>query len=115
MAPNAICCTATSCSAASTFSFHSCRPPDPANRLLMGGMCHLTAVWLFYRRPYDLVQRGEELFDRIELSFLAGGGSRGVEASRRPARSGGLSSFVRRRYHERQEADRLQARLRRRA
>jgi AraC-like DNA-binding protein len=73
----------------------------------MGGMCHLTAVWLFYRRPYDLVQRGEELFDRIELSFLAGGGSRGVEASRRPARIGGLSSFVRRRYHERQEADKV--------
>lgn len=48
-----------------------------AMSMLMGGMCHLTAVWLLYRRPYDLVQRGEELFDRIELSFLAGGRSRG--------------------------------------
>jgi hypothetical protein len=35
--------------------------------MLMGGMCHLTAVWLLYRRPYDMVQRGEELFDRIAV------------------------------------------------
>jgi AcrR family transcriptional regulator len=51
------------------------RKLDPylAMSMLMGGMCHLTAVWLLYRRPYDLVERGRELFDRLELSFLAGG------------------------------------------
>jgi AcrR family transcriptional regulator len=50
------------------------RKLDPylAMSMLMGGMCHLTAVWLLYRRPYDLVERGRELFDRLELSFLAG-------------------------------------------
>jgi hypothetical protein len=37
--------------------------------MLMGGLCHLTAVWLLYRRPYDLVERGQKLFDRLELSF----------------------------------------------
>jgi len=50
--------------------------PYLAMSMLMGGMCHLTAVWLLYRRPYDLVKRGEELFDRLELSFLAGRSSR---------------------------------------
>jgi AcrR family transcriptional regulator len=39
--------------------------------LLMGGLCHLTAVWLLYRRPYDLVERGRELFYLVERSFLA--------------------------------------------
>jgi AcrR family transcriptional regulator len=49
------------------------RKLDPylAMSMLMGGMCHLTAVWLLYRRPYDLVERGRELFDRLELAFLA--------------------------------------------
>lgn len=45
--------------------------PYLAMSMLMGGMCHLTAVWLLYRRPYDLVERGGELFDRLEISFLA--------------------------------------------
>ena len=44
--------------------------PYLAMSLLMGGMCQLTAVWLLYRRPYDLVQRGTEMFDLLETSFL---------------------------------------------
>jgi AcrR family transcriptional regulator len=44
--------------------------PYLAMSLLMGGMCQLTAVWLLYRRPYDLVDRGSELFDLVEKSFL---------------------------------------------
>jgi AcrR family transcriptional regulator len=43
--------------------------PYLAMSMLMGGLCHLTAVWLLYRRPYDLVERGQELFDRLEISF----------------------------------------------
>jgi AcrR family transcriptional regulator len=43
--------------------------PYLAMSMLMGGLCHLTAVWLLYRRPYDLVARGQELFDRLELAF----------------------------------------------
>jgi hypothetical protein len=38
--------------------------------LLMGGLCHLTAVWLLYRKPYELVDRGTAMFDLIEVSFL---------------------------------------------
>lgn len=45
--------------------------PYLAMSMLMGGMCQLTAVWLLYGAPYDLVQRGSELFDRLEKSFLA--------------------------------------------
>ncbi len=44
--------------------------PYLAMSLLMGGLCHLTAVWLLYRQPYDLVERGTELFDLVEKSFL---------------------------------------------
>lgn len=44
--------------------------PYLAMSMLMGGMCQLTAVWLLYGEPYDLVQRGSELFDRLEKSFL---------------------------------------------
>lgn len=49
------------------------RDLDPylAMSLLMGGMCHLTAVWLLYRQPYDLVRRGLELFDFLDASFAA--------------------------------------------
>ena len=43
--------------------------PYLAMSMLMGGLCHLTAVWLLYRRPYDLAARGQQLFDRLELSF----------------------------------------------
>ena len=48
------------------------RTLDPylAMSLLMGGMCQLTAVWLLYRRPYDLVAKGREAFDLLEASFL---------------------------------------------
>lgn len=44
--------------------------PYLAMSMLMGGMCHLTAVWLLYHKPYDLVERGRELFDMLEVSFL---------------------------------------------
>jgi AcrR family transcriptional regulator len=44
--------------------------PYLAMSSLMGGMCHLTAVWLLYRRPYDLVERGQDMFDLLESSFL---------------------------------------------
>ena len=44
--------------------------PYLAMSMLMGGMCQLTAGWLLYRRPYDLVDRGRELFDLVEKSFL---------------------------------------------
>ncbi len=50
--------------------------PYLAMSLLMGGMCHLTAVWLLYGRPYDLVEKGRELFDILEVSFLAKDGAR---------------------------------------
>jgi AcrR family transcriptional regulator len=44
--------------------------PYLAMSLLMGGLCQLTAVWLLYRRPYDLVARGRQMFDLAERSFL---------------------------------------------
>ena len=47
--------------------------PYLAMSMLMGGLCHLTAVWLLYRQPYDLVERGCALFDRLELAFQAKG------------------------------------------
>jgi AcrR family transcriptional regulator len=50
--------------------------PYLAMSMLMGGLCHLTAVWLLYRRPYDLVERGSALFDRLEIAFLAKGSPR---------------------------------------
>ena len=56
--------------------------PYLAMSMLMGGLCHLTAVWLLYRRPYDLVERGGALFDRLEIAFLA---DRGSARSLRPA------------------------------
>jgi AcrR family transcriptional regulator len=48
------------------------RDLDPylAMSLLMGGLCHLTSVWLLYRKPYDLVDRGTAMFDLAEVSFL---------------------------------------------
>lgn len=44
--------------------------PYLAMSLLMGGLCQLTAVWLLYRQPFDLVDRGTEMFDLTEVSFL---------------------------------------------
>lgn len=48
------------------------RDLDPylAMSLLMGGLCHLTSVWLLYRQPYELVDRGTAMFDLTEVSFL---------------------------------------------
>jgi hypothetical protein len=39
--------------------------PAPSSRLQWSGV----AVWLLYGEPYDLVERGSELFDRLEVSF----------------------------------------------
>jgi AcrR family transcriptional regulator len=44
--------------------------PYLAMSLLMGGLCQLTAVWLLYSRPYDLVERGGRMFELVERSFL---------------------------------------------
>jgi len=48
------------------------RDLDPylAMSALMGGMCQLAAVWLLYRKPYDLVERGSALFALLEKSFV---------------------------------------------
>jgi AcrR family transcriptional regulator len=69
--------------------------PYLAMSLLMGGMCHLTAVWLLYKRPYDLVEKGREMFDLLEASFLTGTWStaatvrsRETRSTRRSGRSG---------------------------
>src|SRR5262249_49542344 len=43
--------------------------PYLAMSMLMGGLCHLTAGGLLYRRAFGLVERGRELFDRLELAF----------------------------------------------
>ena len=56
--------------AIATGSYDKQLDPYLAMSMLMGGLCHLTAVWLLYRRPYDLVERGRALFDRLEVSFL---------------------------------------------
>jgi len=50
--------------------YHKNLNPYLAMSLLMGGLCQLTAVWLLYRRPYDLVSRGTEMFDFAEKAFL---------------------------------------------
>jgi len=73
--------------------------PYLAMSMLMGGMCHPTAVWLPYRRPNDLVQRGKELFDGIEKScsiasncpVLSGSRLRRGRSNRPPALTGELS------------------------
>lgn len=44
--------------------------PYLAMSLLMGGLCQLTAVWLLYRQPFDLVARGTRMFDLAEASFF---------------------------------------------
>lgn len=45
--------------------------PYVAMSLLMGGMCHLTAVWLLYGRKYDLVKKGKTLFSTLHNGFVA--------------------------------------------
>lgn len=45
--------------------------PYLAMSLLMGGMCHVTAVWLLYGRKYDLVKKGRAVFATLHGGFLA--------------------------------------------
>ncbi len=45
--------------------------PYLAMSLLMGGMCHVTAVWLLYGRKYDLVKKGKAVFASLHDGFLA--------------------------------------------
>ena len=44
--------------------------PYLAMSLLMGGMCHVTAVWLLYGRKYDLVKKGKAVFATLQEGFL---------------------------------------------
>lgn len=44
--------------------------PYVAMSLLMGGMCHVTAVWLLYGRKYDLVKKGKDVFSTLHEGFL---------------------------------------------
>jgi AcrR family transcriptional regulator len=44
--------------------------PYTAMSLLMGGMCHVTAVWLLYGRKYDLIEKGEAVFSTLHEGFL---------------------------------------------
>ena len=43
--------------------------PHRAMSLLLGAMCHLTAVWLLYRRPFDLCPKGEAAFAALYPTF----------------------------------------------
>lgn len=43
--------------------------PYMAMSLLMGGMCHVTAVWLLYGRKYDLVRKGKAVFATLHDGF----------------------------------------------
>jgi AcrR family transcriptional regulator len=52
-------------------AYHRDLDPYLAMSLLMGGLCHLTAVWLLYGQRYDLVAKGEALFDMLQTSFIA--------------------------------------------
>lgn len=44
--------------------------PYTAMSLLMGGMCHVTAVWLLYGRKYDLLKKGKAAFATLHEGFL---------------------------------------------
>ena len=44
--------------------------PYTAMSLMMGGMCHVTAVWLLYGRKYDLVKKGKALFTTLHSGFV---------------------------------------------
>jgi AcrR family transcriptional regulator len=44
--------------------------PYLAMSLLMGSMCHVTAVWLLYGRKYDLVKKGKAIFVTLNDGFL---------------------------------------------
>ena len=43
--------------------------PYTAMSLLMGSMCHVTAVWLLYSRKYDLVKKGKAVFTTLDSGF----------------------------------------------
>ena len=47
------------------------RTLDPyiAMSLLMGGMCHVTAVWLLYGRKFDLAKKGKTVFATLHEGF----------------------------------------------
>lgn len=44
--------------------------PYTAMSLLMGGMCHVTAIWLLYGRKYDLVKKGKTVFTTLHDGFV---------------------------------------------
>jgi AcrR family transcriptional regulator len=44
--------------------------PYIAMSLLMGGMCHLTSVWLLYGRKFSLVKKGKAVFATLHEGFL---------------------------------------------
>lgn len=44
--------------------------PYMAMSLLMGSMCHVTAVWLLYGRKYDLVKKGKAVFSTLNDGFM---------------------------------------------
>ena len=44
--------------------------PYIAMSLLMGGMCHVTAVWLLYGRKFDLMKKGSAVFATLHQGFL---------------------------------------------
>ena len=48
------------------------RTLDPyiAMSLLMGGMCHVTAIWLLYGRKFDLARKGKAVFASLHEGFL---------------------------------------------
>lgn len=46
--------------------------PYTAMSLLMGSMCHVTAVWLLYGRKFDLVKKGKAAFSTLHEGFLRG-------------------------------------------
>jgi AcrR family transcriptional regulator len=43
--------------------------PYVAMSLLMGGMCHLTAVWLLYGRKFDLAKKSRSVFATLHEGF----------------------------------------------
>jgi AcrR family transcriptional regulator len=43
--------------------------PHLAMSLLLGAMCHLTAVWLLYDQPFDLCRKGEAAFAALDRTF----------------------------------------------
>jgi AcrR family transcriptional regulator len=47
--------------------------PYTAMSLLMGSMCHVTAVWLLYGRKFDLVKKGKAAFSTLHEGFLQRG------------------------------------------